>query len=335
MGALSKVALIQIKRGTRAEVEAAKGSSGLNQGELYLITDESILAVGTAADDYVDVGPLGGGGSGLPDGLTWDDSWTESYATQLTGPSLNFDSSIWDSDYQSYLQFYDRSAISELIRIMGIRLISVADYGDAYVGTLINDGIEAVTASLEARHMAGNKFASLQIQADATEGKITLFTDKFIIGSGPGAAIRSGTYTPNIDNLNIGSTGNFNSCEYTFNGGIATGDKGLLFLSGQITLGTGAVMGTSPSIALPSGFNIDLRVNSEHAVIPGHVTMLVGGSSVGYMGLCQYFSQNRIQFTAQNGATPPRISSITATNPDTWTAGDDIYYNVVFPAVRV
>lgn len=43
-----------IKRGTRAQIEAAKAASGLVAGELYLITDESRFAVGTAVNSYAD-----------------------------------------------------------------------------------------------------------------------------------------------------------------------------------------------------------------------------------------------------------------------------------------
>lgn len=48
---------VQIKRGTRSQLDTAKSASGLKVGELYLITDENRVAVGTAVNDYVDVGP--------------------------------------------------------------------------------------------------------------------------------------------------------------------------------------------------------------------------------------------------------------------------------------
>ena len=43
---------IQIKRGTRAQIEAAKAAGQLKDGEPYLITDEDRLAVGTDPDGY-------------------------------------------------------------------------------------------------------------------------------------------------------------------------------------------------------------------------------------------------------------------------------------------
>ena len=43
---------LKIKRGTRAQLDAAAAASGLKIGEPYLITDEARLAIGTAADAY-------------------------------------------------------------------------------------------------------------------------------------------------------------------------------------------------------------------------------------------------------------------------------------------
>jgi len=43
---------IQIKRGTRAQIEAAKAAGQLKDGEPYLITDEDRLAVGVSPNGY-------------------------------------------------------------------------------------------------------------------------------------------------------------------------------------------------------------------------------------------------------------------------------------------
>jgi hypothetical protein len=43
---------IQIKRGTRAQIEAAKAAGQLRDGEPYLITDENRVAVGTSSSGY-------------------------------------------------------------------------------------------------------------------------------------------------------------------------------------------------------------------------------------------------------------------------------------------
>ena len=46
------VQTIQIKRGTRAQIEAAKAAGQLRDGEPYLIIDENRLAVGTSTSGY-------------------------------------------------------------------------------------------------------------------------------------------------------------------------------------------------------------------------------------------------------------------------------------------
>jgi|DEB0MinimDraft_6_1074348.scaffolds.fasta_scaffold03982_5 hypothetical protein len=53
------MATIKVKRGTRSEINTAASASGLNQGELYLITDEDVLAVGTSSSTYEDVNSAG------------------------------------------------------------------------------------------------------------------------------------------------------------------------------------------------------------------------------------------------------------------------------------
>ena len=45
---------IQIKRGTRAQLNAAASANGLQMGEPYLITDEGRLAVGLSPTTYAE-----------------------------------------------------------------------------------------------------------------------------------------------------------------------------------------------------------------------------------------------------------------------------------------
>lgn len=57
------MASIRIKRGTRAQIEAAKTAGDLAAGEPYLITDESRIAVGTANNAYTAMAKEGESGS--------------------------------------------------------------------------------------------------------------------------------------------------------------------------------------------------------------------------------------------------------------------------------
>lgn len=60
---------VKVKRGTRAQLNAAAAANQLNQGEPYLITDEDRFAIGLSASSYKDFAKLseagGGGGGGI------------------------------------------------------------------------------------------------------------------------------------------------------------------------------------------------------------------------------------------------------------------------------
>ena len=58
------------KRGTRAQIDAAATASALKTGEVYLITDEDRLTVGTTVNTHVAVAKQGEGGGGS-DLWTW------------------------------------------------------------------------------------------------------------------------------------------------------------------------------------------------------------------------------------------------------------------------
>jgi hypothetical protein len=54
------------KRGTRTEIDSAATANGLNAGEVYLITDENRIAIGTSLNTYESYAKESeaGGGSG-------------------------------------------------------------------------------------------------------------------------------------------------------------------------------------------------------------------------------------------------------------------------------
>jgi hypothetical protein len=57
------------KRGTRAQIDAAATANGLRTGEVYLVTDEARLTVGTAANAHSPLAKEGEGGGSDP--WTW------------------------------------------------------------------------------------------------------------------------------------------------------------------------------------------------------------------------------------------------------------------------
>jgi hypothetical protein len=58
------------KRGTRAQIDAAAGVNALRNGEVYLITDEARLTVGTAVNAHVPMAKQSEAGGGV-DPWTW------------------------------------------------------------------------------------------------------------------------------------------------------------------------------------------------------------------------------------------------------------------------
>ncbi len=59
------------KRGTRAQIDAAATASGLKSGEVYLITDEARLTVGTAPNAHTPLAKQSEAGGGGADPWAW------------------------------------------------------------------------------------------------------------------------------------------------------------------------------------------------------------------------------------------------------------------------
>jgi hypothetical protein len=59
------------KRGTRAQIDAAATANNLRTGEVYLITDEARLTVGTAANAHTPLAKQSEAGGGGSDPWTW------------------------------------------------------------------------------------------------------------------------------------------------------------------------------------------------------------------------------------------------------------------------
>lgn len=79
---------LRIKRGARAQIDAAALASGLDAGELYLITDEDRIAVGTSASTYASTARLGDPApftAPYVPGAFYDGQATGTASTTLTG----------------------------------------------------------------------------------------------------------------------------------------------------------------------------------------------------------------------------------------------------------
>lgn len=86
---------VLIKRGTRTQLNTARDASWLNAGELYLITDEAKVAVGTAANAYSVVGASLSVGTTAPTAATAGNLWFNSETGELSVYYTDTDTSQW------------------------------------------------------------------------------------------------------------------------------------------------------------------------------------------------------------------------------------------------
>lgn len=140
-----------------------------------------------------------------------------------------------------------------------------------------------------------------------------------------------GTYTPTLTNMAIGAGGSpSNAGRYRFYGGPETGDEGLLYLEGDIVLGTSGSVSGSISVTVPSGF----QMTSTH-----RPRLFTGRSTAGggnYIVHISPISSDTLQINAlRANATYLDTVGTSATIPGTWAAGNQLTWGGIWPAVRV
>jgi hypothetical protein len=145
----------------------------------------------------------------------------------------------------------------------------------------------------------------------------------------------TGTYSPTLANVAIGTGGNAeNTCFYTWLGGSETGDEGVLTLVGSIILGSsGASVTGGPTLTLPSGFQTTTVLGGSQRF--GKVLFIDanGSDPLGHM----FQSTATVLGVLIENASGTYVvhSTPSSTVPFTWVADDRILYNCTIPAVRV
>jgi hypothetical protein len=146
-----------------------------------------------------------------------------------------------------------------------------------------------------------------------------------------------GTYTPTVVGAVTGTGGSAqNAAWYTFVGGSAVGDAGLLYIEGVWQFGTSGQ--TFPAatwtFSLPSGFNFDDALSTVMRV--GDMTVFDADTSRGYEGKMQYASLTtaRVLPVTASG-TYTEITATSTTVPITWASNDVLLWRVVCRAQRV
>lgn len=149
----------------------------------------------------------------------------------------------------------------------------------------------------------------------------------------PLAEFASGSYTPSLTNLSIGTGGNpQNLAEYTYVGGANVGQNGLLIAMGTIELGTSGTVGNAPTLAMPTGFVLDLVSGSNNPIGAARLSDVSTGANT-RQALVYPSTTGTIRFITDGfGST---VGSITATSPFTWAAGDLIAWNFAARVTRV
>ena len=118
--------LVLIKRGTRAQLDAAAAAGQLLDGQDYLITDEGRLAVGTSTTTYVAAAKQGEGSS-----VDWAD---------VTGKPATFPSSVHAHENATpsaagFLSAVDKAKLDALTITVSATAPANPNIGDLWVDT--------------------------------------------------------------------------------------------------------------------------------------------------------------------------------------------------------
>jgi hypothetical protein len=159
------------------------------------------------------------------------------------------------------------------------------------------------------------------------EGLVIYETDTDRILSYTGAVwrveIASGSYTPTVDNLTLG-TGGTNSAVWAYS-------RGVLTIGGLITLGTGGAVSGNILISYPSGFQGDPVYETDHPI----GSAFFGGGGSNFAGSMTYSSAARMKPivhkydpTGVNANSYVSISGTGSAIPfSSWASGYDVRWN--------
>ncbi len=132
----------------------------------------------------------------------------------------------------------------------------------------------------------------------------------------------SGTYTPALTDMSVGTTGSTNTAEYTYSNGILVVDG--YFIWG--TAGSRTFPITTTTWTFPPGFTADTLINSDHEV--GTCTMRTTVVARGFLWLTTAGLLRPIvgRADANNNVVP---TSPTSTIPGTWADGHRMTWHAV------
>lgn len=141
------------------------------------------------------------------------------------------------------------------------------------------------------------------------------------------ALFKSGTYTPTLGNMAIGTGGTpINTASYTFVGFPA---GGVLTVEGSIKFGTTAPTlpgASNESIALPAGYAMLGAIGST-ATLSATVNYIDVSGGLNIIGALGSLSTTTVFLMVPTPSTVYNtVIGLTATVPFTWAINDEIYY---------
>jgi hypothetical protein len=133
------VASLSHKRGTRAQINTAASANALRAGEVYLITDEARLTVGTAVNAHVPAAKQSEVGGGGADPWTW---------TRLTADVANSTVTLADVTGMSFVAAANTTYLVEVFATFTSAALTtgIAVALDIPSGTVAGFGLHPVSA---------------------------------------------------------------------------------------------------------------------------------------------------------------------------------------------
>jgi hypothetical protein len=159
--------------------------------------------------------------------------------------------------------------------------------------------------------------------------------DQLVLGAvGGGVAVSEGSYTPTLTGMAIGTGGGAtNTADWTFVGGPNVGDVGLMHIDWELIFGaSGATFPTTPTIALPAGFNF---VETSTAALPHGRVFLSDNNTAANSRYAEIGPTSVSTWRVTLGGISAGTSALTTTTPFTWAGGDSMRGSLRFRAVRV
>lgn len=151
----------------------------------------------------------------------------------------------------------------------------------------------------------------------------------------PITTVQRALYTPGlgVGGIVVG-TGGVNEATYTYVGGSQSGEYGIMYLNGRVTLGSsGWSVGNPSVVGLPSGFSIPS--NYYTSIVPlGQVTFYDSSTGSNYSGALWYNDTGSMRFVCQRADATYVTWQGTLNQPFTWASGDGFRWTAAMAVQR-